>query len=126
MDMEYRMVHPLFCIYYDAQIIMRYCVQPGCGVLVGSGRCSVHARTREQARGNLAIRKLYKTDRWERLRLRVLVESAYQCAQCGDVTVRLEVDHIRPHRGDLRSFWDRSNLQALCVACHTRKTTRGE
>lgn len=32
------------------------------------------------------------------------------------------VDHIKPHRGDQRLFWDEDNWQALCKECHDRKT----
>lgn len=32
------------------------------------------------------------------------------------------VDHIIPHRGDLKLFWDRSNWQGLCKRCHDKKT----
>ncbi|WP_390622926.1 HNH endonuclease [Ralstonia syzygii] len=34
------------------------------------------------------------------------------------------VDHIVPHKGDQHLFWRRSNWQALCKACHDRKTAR--
>ena len=34
------------------------------------------------------------------------------------------VDHIVPHRGDQKLFWDKSNWQPLCKACHDRKTWR--
>ena len=33
-----------------------------------------------------------------------------------------DVDHIKPHRGDLKLFWDRSNWQALCHRHHSMKT----
>lgn len=33
-------------------------------------------------------------------------------------TSRLVCDHIKPHRGDERLFWDRANLQTLCKPCH--------
>jgi 5-methylcytosine-specific restriction protein A len=29
------------------------------------------------------------------------------------------VDHIKPHRGDMRLFWRRSNWQPLCTPCHS-------
>lgn len=32
------------------------------------------------------------------------------------------VDHIIPHKKDHERFWDRSNWQALCDACHNAKT----
>lgn len=28
------------------------------------------------------------------------------------------VDHVKPHRGDLELFLDRTNLQSLCKPCH--------
>jgi 5-methylcytosine-specific restriction protein A len=35
-----------------------------------------------------------------------------------------ELDHITPHRGDVRLFWDQTNWQGLCYRCHGRKTAR--
>lgn len=32
------------------------------------------------------------------------------------------VDHIKPHRGDQKLFWDEKNWQALCKPCHDKKT----
>lgn len=59
---------------------------------------------------------------WKKLRARVLRRDDHTCTypRCHhhDPTARtLEVDHIVP--GDDHSF---SNLQTLCVDCHTRKT----
>ena len=34
----------------------------------------------------------------------------------------LLLDHIIPHRGDQKLFWDRSNLQPLCEHHHNVKT----
>jgi 5-methylcytosine-specific restriction protein A len=34
------------------------------------------------------------------------------------------LDHITPHRGIHRLFWDQDNWQGLCVPCHGRKTYR--
>lgn len=47
------------------------------------------------------------------------------CADCrlAEATV---VDHVRPHRGDRRLFWDRTNWQALCAPCHNKKTAAGQ
>ena len=38
------------------------------------------------------------------------------------VTAATDVDHVKPHKGDAELFWDEANWQALCHACHSRKT----
>jgi 5-methylcytosine-specific restriction endonuclease McrA len=92
-----------------------------------TGRGLEARHERDADRRNLAIRRLYRTRRWELLRARVLVEAAYTCAACHRVGLELDVDHVVPHRGDLALFWDRGNLQALCHSpCHKNKTARGE
>ncbi|ELK38933.1 HNH endonuclease, partial [Brevibacillus agri BAB-2500] len=40
------------------------------------------------------------------------------------VTTATVVDHIVPHKGDMRKFWDRMNWQALCASCHSKKTAK--
>ena len=47
------------------------------------------------------------------------------CVNCkahGLVTPSQLVDHIIPHLGDDKLFWDMANWQALCQKCHRRKT----
>jgi 5-methylcytosine-specific restriction protein A len=34
------------------------------------------------------------------------------------------VDHIIPHKGNYKLFWDKSNWQSLCKSCHDKKTAR--
>lgn len=104
---------------------LHFCAEPGCSALTVAPRCPAHARAREQARPNVDARRRYHTARWRALRATVLREAAYQCATCRQVAVDLVVDHIRKHEGDARRFWDRANLQALCPACHGRKTQAG-
>jgi len=99
----------------------RFCSAPGCKNLVRRGRCRVHAT---DGLLNLAA---WRHPVWG-LRATVLREQPF-CAGSGctrALTARdAEVDHIRPHDGDMRLFLDRHNVQGLCKACHTRKT-RGE
>lgn len=75
-----------------------------------------------------AGRELYRTKRWQRLRAKVLRDVDYLCVQNGKSegcrTVATEIDHIKPHRGDRKLFFDRSNLQPMCRSCHSRKTAR--
>jgi 5-methylcytosine-specific restriction protein A len=48
-----------------------------------------------------------------------------RCRDEGRVTPAEVLDHVVPHRGDERLFWDRANWQALCQPCHHRKTGAG-
>jgi 5-methylcytosine-specific restriction endonuclease McrA len=86
--------------------------------------------TRDQARGAVSpLRRLYSTARWRDLRWQVLTEAGFACARCGWSTAdtsKLVADHVAPHRGDLRRFWDRANLQCLCWTCHSRDKQREE
>ena len=45
-----------------------------------------------------------------------------ECVKLGRYTKATVVDHIVPHRGDQKLFWDQSNWQALCKSHHDRKT----
>ena len=49
-----------------------------------------------------------------------------RCKTLGVITAATIVDHIRPHNGDMRLFWDRGNWQALCTSCHSKHKQREE
>ena len=65
--------------------------------------------------------KVTRTARWKVLRMAILERDGFRCKACG-VGGRLEVDHIKPVRTDPELSYEPGNLQALCAACHTRKT----
>ena len=49
------------------------------------------------------------------------------CAEClreGRTTVATVVDHIKPHKGNMKLFWDKDNWQSLCTPCHNVKTAK--
>lgn len=48
------------------------------------------------------------------------------CQQQGRVTAATVVDHITPHKGDLKLFWSRSNWQSLCKPHHDATKQREE
>ena len=60
--------------------------------------------------------------RWHTLRMAVLERDGYACRACGARGCRLEVDHVQPVRLRPDLAYAPGNLQALCTACHTRKT----
>jgi 5-methylcytosine-specific restriction endonuclease McrA len=86
-------------------------------------------RARDRARdADEATRRLYKTARWQKLRLRIFARDLYLCAICGKVegnTARLVCDHVEPHRGDTAQFWA-GPFQTLCKACHDGEKQRLE
>ena len=97
---------------------LRLCVVPGCQ-LVGH-------HTHE--RPNVAVRRWYRRARWARLRRQVLTEEPL-CRTCqaeGRYRAATEVDHILKHEGDAQMFYNKNNLQGLCISCHAQKTQRGE
>jgi 5-methylcytosine-specific restriction protein A len=71
------------------------------------------------------VRSWYKSARWQALRLEVLVRDLYTCRQTGVLLTGKHpapnspvVDHVVPHKGDERLFWDIANLQAVSKAYH--------
>ena len=64
--------------------------------------------------------------KWQKVRKKYL-ETHPLCVACvkeGRYVKATDVDHVIPHRGDQKLFWDQSNWQALCHSCHSKKTAR--
>jgi 5-methylcytosine-specific restriction protein A len=64
--------------------------------------------------------------RWRRARAAFLARHPL-CAACwaqGRVVPATVVDHLVPHRGDQKLFWDEANWAPACKPCHDRKTAR--
>lgn len=117
--------------------LRKMCIAPGCDDLaeVGGNRCPDHQAERlAQSRAAKARAKetvgaragghLYHSVRWRKERRDHLARHplCIECQADGLVIVATEVDHIKPHRGDLKLFWQRANWQSLCRPCHSRKT----
>jgi 5-methylcytosine-specific restriction endonuclease McrA len=63
------------------------------------------------------------TTKWDQARAAFL-RAHRCCAFCGKpATV---VDHVIPHRGDMRAFWDKANWSPLCSSCHDSAKRREE
>ena len=101
----------------------RPCRHPGCPALSDEVYCEAHRSL--YARENAAARGY--DGRWKSARCAYLQRNPL-CAECrraGKLTPATVVDHIVPHRGDMRLFWDKTNWQPLCKDCHDRKTGSG-
>ena len=106
----------------------RPCRYPGCPNLCETGTyCEVHRKewSPDALRGNATARGY--DAKWREAR-RLFLQRNPLCQNClknGKLTPATVVDHIVPHRGDQLLFWDHGNWQALCKACHDRKTGHG-
>ncbi|MFS2007958.1 HNH endonuclease [Duganella sp. CT11-25] len=50
-----------------------------------------------------------------------------QCTKTGiGLPYAQVVDHVIPHRGDMKLFWDSANWQSLCSTHHSRDKQREE
>ncbi|WP_193556406.1 HNH endonuclease signature motif containing protein [Paenibacillus lutimineralis] len=64
--------------------------------------------------------------KWRKERAKFLKENPL-CKHCYDEGELLEatvVDHIVPHKGDKKLFWNKKNWQPLCKRHHDSKTVR--
>ena len=118
-------------------VVATICRAPGCEELAlpGCPRCEEHEaeqgkaealRRQSAKRGAHVWSKMYQTPEWKRGRLDHLRANPL-CVDCGSIGLVVparEVDHIVPHRGDLKLFRDKKNWQGLCKTCHSRKTAR--
>ncbi len=100
----------------------KMCSYPGCYKLVKHGRCEDHPYLDQH---NPETQRLYNSSQWKKLRaLQLAREPRCEiCLAAGIFTVATEVDHLTPHRGDLRLFFTGS-LQSLCKNCHSTKTLK--
>lgn len=104
------------------------CRHRGCRALVrdGSGYCEAHRKVRQaevdERRGSAASRGYGA--KWRAYREKYL-RAHPLCRVCqgkGFVVAATVVDHVEPHRGDHRLFWNPANHQPLCGPCHSAKT----
>lgn len=105
----------------------RPCRHPGCPNLCDSGvYCKEHNQySSDRMRGGAAERGYDAEWRVERKRFLREHPLCVECMKTGKLRAATVVDHIIPHRGDKRLFWDRRNWQALCKDCHGYKTGCG-
>lgn len=109
------------------------CNHRGCGKLTDTRYCADHLAIYNKAkwkatdanRPNSTARG-YTSTRYQKAR-RSFIRSHPLCVECdrlGIVEPATILDHIKPHRGDWKLFWDHSNWQSLCTICHNRKSQR--
>ena len=100
------------------------CKHPGCVALVpyGTKYCEAHKPLHPEEVRSASSRGYGSA--WRKAR-KAFLQAHPLCVECmkeGRYKRADVVDHIIPHRGDHRLFWDINNWQALCKRCHDQKT----
>ncbi len=100
------------------------CRHPGCPELIPEGTkyCEKHRALHPEEVRTASFRGSGRA--WQKARKEYLAAHplCVMCQKEGRYTKATVVDHIIPHRGDERLFWDRTNWQALCKMHHDKKT----
>lgn len=57
---------------------------------------------------------------WRKAKKAFLVDNplCVMCQKAGQLIAATVVDHIKPHKGNISLFWDKSNWQPLCQTHH--------
>jgi 5-methylcytosine-specific restriction enzyme A len=104
----------------------RPCRTPGCPGLVDAGFCaSCTGKGLGKEERPTSAQRGYGY-RWQKASKAFLARHPFAVDYFGDHNGRVYraevVDHIIPHRGDMKLFWDPGNWQGLTMADHSRKT----
>jgi len=108
---------------------LRPCAKHGCGELTRSKYCQKHTETVKEAdRHKLSARQRGYTSKWERYRKVYLAQPENAlCALRLDSRCAIKaqcIDHIIPHNGNYKLFWDEKNHQPACISCNSVKGQR--
>ncbi len=109
---------------------MRPCRHPGCFTLTGNIYCEkhigLHQRTYSKSEYRESSARRGYGRRWRTESKQFLAEHPWCvcCMVAGRREPATEVDHIIPHKGNQKLFWDKMNWQGLCHRCHSEKTAR--
>jgi len=105
---------------------LKPCNKHGCPNLTRESYCEQHKsiphKRYDDKRGSSSQRGY--NSKWRKARLSFLQNNPL-CVQCnaeGRLTVANIDDHIQPHKGDMKLFWDSTNWQPLCKHHHDVKT----
>lgn len=98
----------------------KICNRIGCYNKVNPGQsyCKKHSRSR-------TTQQMYNY-KWSKARIQYLSNNplCVICYKLGEIVSATVVDHIIPHQGNKRLFWDQKNWQSLCQCCHNKKSSK--
>lgn len=115
---------------------LRPCNYPGCPNLSENCYCEKHRKIiqseankrYDENKRDSGLRKFYASAEWKKLRQLKLQQSP-MCEICysqGKISKANIVDHVRPIKEYPDGKLDISNLQSVCMSCHSRKTRNEE
>jgi len=108
------------------------CKKMGCSHLTRETYCESHQnltkeikRTYDREQRDPTHKAFYNSEAWKKVRRLALIRDNHCCVKCheeGRVVRASHVDHIL----ELQDSWELrselTNLQSLCIPCHTKKT----
>jgi 5-methylcytosine-specific restriction protein A len=115
------------------------CAKPGCPNLTHGKYCEAHAHLEAEDKAQYSkfydrykrdggAQKFYQSAEWRKLRALKISQTPY-CERCykeGRMTPAEVVDHIVEISDDPSRRLDPSNLAALCIPCHNKKTAESK
>jgi len=111
----------------------RACLSPRCPLfaLPGKSRCQAHQAEyyrQDNAQRDPGLTAFYASTVWKKTRalFRAANPLCEICATEGRETLAQQVDHRVPVREDPDRALDPTNLRALCMSCHSRRTRLAE
>ena len=103
------------------------CTSPGCSALTNKGsRCDLHPYEQHRSKSVSDYKYLYNSKRWKTGRL-IFLGKHPLCEDCllsNKTEAATVVDHVEPHGGDLKLFFNHQNWRAVCKRHHDIKTAR--
>ncbi|MBS0535381.1 MAG: HNH endonuclease [Proteobacteria bacterium] len=104
-----------------------------CGMVVSAGAfCDCQSKRRAEINARFEASRQSANQRgydskWRRESKEYLARPENCLCACGCGRAADMVDHIIPHRGDRKLFWDRKNWQPMASSpCHVRKKQAAE
>jgi 5-methylcytosine-specific restriction protein A len=107
---------------------LRPCKHPSCSMLTDNTYCDKHQKEVNARRDSIRLSSHERgyTSKWRKASKAFLDKHPW-CTECMKHYIyeaATETDHIIPHKGNMKLFWDKSNWQGLCHSCHSRKTAK--
>ena len=103
----------------------RVCMERGCFYLAAprGSRCPDHQRAFYRQQSQVRRREpFYRSREWASMRRKAKETMLARCAICGTIDGRMDLDHIQSIQEAPWLKREMSNVQWLCVRCHSRKT----